>query len=164
MARRTQRQKRRAAGRGWWWASSSTARAGCAPGRRLNSPRWRAASTTWRTCSSPGEPFEVPAFFVGVYRGDWDEAGFVTQRFAEAYVHPPMPDDRYPWVQYNSWKYGQEIDEAQQLAVLERCAELGIEVAILDLGWARTIGDWRPNPAKFPRGCAPSPTAPTNWA
>ncbi len=88
-------------------------------------------------------------------RGDWDEAGFATQRFAEAYVHPPMPDERYPWVQYNSWKYGQEIDEAQQLAVLERCAELGIEVAILDLGWARTIGDWRPNPAKFPRGLRP---------
>lgn len=103
----------------------------------------------------PGEPFEIPAYFVGAYRGDWDEAGFVTQRFAEAHVHPPMPDERYPWVQYNSWKYGQEINEAQQLAVLERCAELGIEVAILDLGWSRTIGDWRPNPAKFPRGLRP---------
>jgi alpha-galactosidase len=97
----------------------------------------------------------MPAFFVGCYTGDWDEAGYATQRFAEAYVHPPMPDERYPWVQYNSWKYGQEIDEAQQLAVLERCAALGIEVAILDLGWARTIGDWRPNPAKFPRGLRP---------
>ncbi|GIK73770.1 MAG: hypothetical protein BroJett021_27580 [Chloroflexota bacterium] len=103
----------------------------------------------------PGQPFEIPAFFVGCYEGDWDEAGYVTQRFAEAYVHPPMPDERYPWVQYNSWKYGQEIDEAQQLAVLERCAELGIEVAVLDLGWARTIGDWRPNPVKFPRGLRP---------
>ncbi len=103
----------------------------------------------------PGEPFELPAFFVGAYHGDWDEAGYVTQRFAEAHVHPPMPDDRYPWVQYNSWKYGQEIDEAQQLAVLERCAALGIEVVVLDLGWARTIGDWRPNPVKFPRGLRP---------
>jgi len=104
---------------------------------------------------APGGRFEVPACFVGFYAGDWDEAGYVTHRFAEAYVHPPLPDARYPWVQYNSWKYGQEIDEAQQLAVLERCAALGIEVAILDLGWARTIGDWRPNPAKFPRGLRP---------
>jgi hypothetical protein len=103
----------------------------------------------------PGEAFEVPAFFVGCYHGDWDEAGFVTQRFAEAHVHPPMPDENYPWVQYNSWGYGQGIDEAQQMAILERCAELGIEVAILDLGWARTIGDWRPNPMKFPRGLRP---------
>ena len=103
----------------------------------------------------PGEPFEAPAFFVGCYNGDWDEAGFVTQRFAEAHVHPPLPDERYPWVQYDSWKYGQAIDEAQQLAVLERLAELGIEVAVLDLGWARTIGDWRPDPVKFPRGLRP---------
>lgn len=101
------------------------------------------------------EPFELPACFVGGYSGDWDEAGFVTQRFAEAHVHPPMPDDRYPWVQYDSWKYGQTIDEAQQLAVLERCASLGIEVMVLDLGWARAIGDWRPDPAKFPRGLRP---------
>lgn len=104
---------------------------------------------------APRAAFEVPACFLGRYHGDWDEAGYVTQRFAEAYVHPPRPDDRYPWVQYNSWKYGQEIDEAQQLAVIDRCAELGIELVVLDLGWARAIGDWRPNPQKFPRGLAP---------
>lgn len=103
----------------------------------------------------PGETFELPACFVGCFAGDWDEAGYVTQRFAEAHVHPPMPDNRYPWVQYNSWKYGQDINEAQQLMVIERCAELGLEVFVLDLGWARQIGDWRPNPAKFPRGLRP---------
>jgi hypothetical protein len=103
----------------------------------------------------PGASFAVPACFLGRYHGDWDEAGYVTQRFAEAYVHPPRPDDHYPWVQYNSWKYGQEIDEAQQLAVIDRCAELGIELVVVDLGWARAIGDWRPNLQKFPRGLAP---------
>jgi alpha-galactosidase len=102
-----------------------------------------------------GAPFEVAPCFLGFFHGDWDEAGYATQRFAEAYVHPPIPDDRYPWVQYNSWKYGKEIDEAQQLTVLERCAELGMEVAVLDLGWARTIGDWHADPAKFPRGLKP---------
>lgn len=102
-----------------------------------------------------GEPFEVPAVFIGCYQGDWDEAGFRTQRFAEAHVHPALPDEHYPWAQYDSWGYGQEIDEAQQLAVLDRCAELGIELAVLDLGWARTIGDWRPDPVKFPRGLRP---------
>ena len=104
---------------------------------------------------APGGSFAVPACFLGRYYGDWDEAGYVTQRFAEAYVHPPRPDDRYPWVQYNSWKYGQAINEAQQLAVIDRCAELGVELVVLDLGWARAIGDWRPDPQKFPRGLAP---------
>lgn len=104
---------------------------------------------------APGDVFEVPACFVGRFHGDWDEAGHVTQRFCEAHVYPPAPDERYPWVQYNSWGYGQAINEAQQRAALERCAELGIEAAIMDLGWARAIGDWRPDPAKFPRGLRP---------
>jgi hypothetical protein len=103
----------------------------------------------------PGATFEVAPCFAGFFSGDWDEAGYATQRFAEAYVHPPIPDDRYPWVQYNSWKYGKEISEEQQLAVLERCAELGMEVAVLDLGWSRAIGDWHADPAKFPRGLKP---------
>jgi alpha-galactosidase len=102
-----------------------------------------------------GEHFELPPFFVGVFAGDWDEAGYVTQRFAEHYVYPPIPDQNYPWAQYNSWRYGQDINEAQQLVALERCAELGLEVMVLDLGWARMIGDWRPDPVKFPRGLAP---------
>lgn len=104
---------------------------------------------------SPEKVFEIPAFFAGRFQGDWDEAGYVTQRFAEAHIHPPMPDDRYPWVQYNSWAYEQEINEQQQLQAIDRCAELGIELAVLDLGWARAIGDWRPDPVKFPRGFKP---------
>ena len=104
---------------------------------------------------APGDAFELPAVFLGRFKGDWDEAGYVTQRFTEARVSPPMPDARYPWAQYNSWAYDQNIDEAQQMAAIERCAELGLELAVLDLGWARCIGDWRPDPVKFPRGLKP---------
>lgn len=104
---------------------------------------------------APGETFEIPAVFLGRFDGDWDEAGYVTQRFCEAHVCPPMPDDRYPWAQYNSWAYDQDIDEAQQLRAIDRCAELGLELAVLDLGWARMVGDWRPDPVKFPRGLKP---------
>jgi alpha-galactosidase len=103
----------------------------------------------------PQSTFAVPGVFVGQYQGDWDEAGFVTQRFTEAYLSPAHPSPDYPWVQYNSWKYGQEINEQQQLQVIDQCHALGIEVFVLDLGWARCIGDWRPNPDKFPNGLAP---------
>jgi alpha-galactosidase len=103
----------------------------------------------------PGAAFDVPAFFIGRYRGDWDEAAHATHRFAEAHVHPPPPDDRFPWVQYNSWGYDRSIDEAQQLEAIERCASLGLEAVVLDLGWSRGIGDWRPDPVKFPRGLKP---------
>lgn len=104
---------------------------------------------------SPEGVFEVPAFFAGRFHGDWDEAGYATQQFAEAHIHPPVPDDRYPWVQYNSWAYDQDINEEQQLQAIDRCAELGIELVVLDLGWARAIGGWRPDPVKFPRGLKP---------
>lgn len=106
-------------------------------------------------CLKPGCVFEVPAVFLGRFDGDWDEAGYATQRFAEAYVHPPMPDEHYPWAQYNSWAYEQDICEAQQLQAIDRCAQLGLELAVLDLGWARKVGDWRPDPEKFPRGLKP---------
>jgi hypothetical protein len=104
---------------------------------------------------NPGETMDLPACFVGVFHGDWDEAGYVTQRFAEAHVHPAMPDERYPWAQYNSWGYGLDINEAQQLEAIDRCAALGVEVVVMDLGWAKQIGEWRANPTKFPRGLAP---------
>lgn len=103
----------------------------------------------------PSQVFEVPACFVGLFDGDWDEAGYITQRFGEAHVHPPLPDERYPWVQYNTWGYGQNIHQSQQLAAIERSAQMGVEVAVLDLGWAAQIGEWRADPDKFPRGLSP---------
>lgn len=104
---------------------------------------------------APGGRFQLPAVFLGRFEGDWDEAGYVTQRFCEAHVYPPMPDARYPWAQYNSWAYDQDINEAQQMKAIERSASLGLELVVLDLGWARHIGDWRPDPVKFPRGLRP---------
>ena len=61
-------------------------------------------------------------------------------------MYQRMPEERYPWVQYDLRNYGRAIEEAQHLAVLERLAALGIEVAVLGLSLARTIGDWRPQP------------------
>lgn len=58
------------------------------------------------TIPSSPDSFVWPPSFIGVFRGDWDEAGYVTQRFTEAILAPPLPDSNYPWVQYDSWSYG----------------------------------------------------------
>lgn len=42
--------------------------------------------------------FEWPGFFIGGFTGDWDESGYVTQRFAESVISLPIPDDNYPYV------------------------------------------------------------------
>ena len=103
----------------------------------------------------PGARFEIPGVFLGRFEGGWDEAGYASQRFARSHVHPPVPDARYPWAQYNSWAYEQDICEEQQLRAIDRCGQLGLELAVLDLGWAKSIGDWQPDPVKFPRGLKP---------
>ncbi|WP_238010052.1 alpha-galactosidase [Dactylosporangium sp. AC04546] len=66
-------------------------------------------------------------------------------------------------VLYNSWEAtGFLLDEANQMALAERAAALGCELFVMDDGWfgARVsdnagLGDWTPNPERFPHGLAP---------
>jgi len=103
-----------------------------------------------------GDSFRVPDAFIGVFRGDWDEAGNETRRFAEKVLAAPMPEpEKVPYVMFDTWGYGEDINDALVRAAAQRAAELGVEVFILDLGWARKIGDWRANPDKFPNGIRP---------
>jgi alpha-galactosidase len=104
----------------------------------------------------PGRTFRVPEAFIGVFRGDWDEAGYRTQRFAENVLAFPLPEpERFPYAMFDTWGYGERIDETLALKAAQRAAEAGAEVFILDLGWARAIGDWYPDPDKFPNGLRP---------
>lgn len=105
---------------------------------------------------APGGIFEVPGAFLGVFAGDWDEAGFRTQRFVEAALAAPMPEpDRFPYVIFDSWGYDVFIDEDLMRRAAERAAKVGVELFTIDLGWSERIGDWRPNPERFPRGLKP---------
>ncbi|MBL8229908.1 MAG: alpha-galactosidase [Bryobacterales bacterium] len=104
----------------------------------------------------PGQDFQVPPAFIGVFRGDWDEAGFRTQRFVEQALAKPVPDEmKFPYVVWDSWGYLTNINEPILRRNAEVAAKLGMEMLIVDLGWSRTIGDWRHDPAKFPNGLAP---------
>jgi alpha-galactosidase len=101
----------------------------------------------------PGEVFLVPPAFLGVFQGDWDEAGYRTQRFVEQVLAKPMPDDeKFPYVAWDSWGHQYEFDEAELRRSAEIAAKLGVELFIVDLGWARAIGDWYSDRTKFPSG------------
>ena len=100
-----------------------------------------------------GEAFEVPASFIGLFRGDWDEAGYRTQRFAETAIAAPAPGGiRFPYAVWDSWGYQKEIDETVLRHNAELAAQAGIELFVVDLGWAPQIGDWVEDPKKFPSG------------
>jgi alpha-galactosidase len=72
------------------------------------------------------------------------------------------PDEPRPVV-YNSWEATAfDVSEEGQRELAERAAKLGAELFVVDDGWfgARTsdragLGDWRPNPDRFPYGLGP---------
>ena len=100
-----------------------------------------------------GDEFQVPPAFLGLFHGDWDEAGYRTQQFVEAVLAKPPPDpERFPFVGWDSWGYETRIDEETLRRNAEIAARLGIELFVVDLGWARSLGDWYADPEKFPSG------------
>jgi alpha-galactosidase len=101
----------------------------------------------------PVGDFQTPYAFLGLFHGDWDEAGYRTQRFSEAVLAMPAPDARtFPYVSWDSWAYGDQIDQQTLRRNAEIAASVGVELFVVDLGWARAIGDWYEDPAKFPDG------------
>ncbi len=97
------------------------------------------------------DSFTSPWAFLGLFQGNWDDAGHRTQRFAESALALPAPDP-FPYVMWDSWKYQTDIDEDTLRRNADIAASLGVEVFVIDLGWAAEIGDWRADLKKFPSG------------
>jgi hypothetical protein len=102
------------------------------------------------------DSFETPSAFVGLFHGDFDEAGYRTQSFVEGVLAVPMPGgaNAFPYVAWDSWAYQTAIDEPTLMSNATAAGNLGVELFIVDLGWARSIGDWYEDPVKFPHGLA----------
>jgi alpha-galactosidase len=91
----------------------------------------------------PSGDFETPSAFIGLFHGSFDEAGYQTQRFADAVLAAPVRD---------SWAYQTAIDEVTLRANADVAASLGVELFVVDLGWALGVGNWYADPQKFPSG------------
>jgi hypothetical protein len=97
--------------------------------------------------------FQVPSAFIGLFHGDWDDAGYRTQRFVEAVLAKPAPEAKsFPYVSWDSWGYQDKIDEQTLRRNADLAASIGVQLFIVDLGWAKGIGDWHADPVKFPSG------------
>lgn len=94
-----------------------------------------------------------PPAFLGCTDGDLDEVSFRTQRFVEAVIAQPVDDERFPYVAFNSWGYGAEIDDTSMRRCFEKCKKLGVELFVVDFGWEDP--DWYPDGTRFPNGLAP---------
>ena len=110
----------------------------------------------FRSRLAPGEVFETPTVFLGGFRDGADGAGNVLRRWVRATLGNPetWKDPNYPQVANNSWGGGMDVNEAIALRMIRDSAELGMDMFHVDAGWFRGVGDWYPNPQKFPHGLA----------
>jgi len=110
----------------------------------------------FRTRLEPGATFETPTVFVGAFSGGADAAGNVLRRWEREVLTNRLTWQKpnYPVLVNNSWGSGMGIDEALAHRMIRDSAELGLEMFHIDAGWFRGVGDWYPNPEKFPHGLA----------
>ncbi len=102
---------------------------------------------------APGQTLTGPAAFLGAADGDLDEVSYRTHRFVEDVIAMPVADERFPYVTFNSWGYGDRIDDASMRRCFAQCRKLGVELFVVDFGWEDA--DWHPRADLFPNGLAP---------
>ena len=110
----------------------------------------------FRTRLAPGETFATPTVFVGASDGDIDDTGNALHRWVRQVLNDPatLRNPDYPLVTINSWGSAMAITEAQARHMIDDAQRLGFEMFHLDAGWFRAVGDWHPDPKKFPHGIA----------
>jgi len=93
-----------------------------------------------RACTqdlAPGASLESPHVFLGLAKGDLDDAANTTHDYLLAYVLPPLPAG-FPFVCYDIWSTEQENVERRILDEARFAAEkLGVEVFYHDASWYR---------------------------
>lgn len=117
-------------------------------------------SSPFRTRLDPGEAFETPTIFLGTTRGGLDSAGNILRRWVRKVLGNPAAwqNPNYPLLVNNSWGGGTKVNEAIAENMIRDAADLGLEMFHLDAGWFRGVGDWYPDPNKFPNGLTPIAT------
>jgi alpha-galactosidase len=112
---------------------------------------------------APGESLQLPPFYGGYSHQGIGGASRLLHRYELSVVVPQAPHPRVRPVLYNSWEATQfNVNEAGQEALAERAASIGVERFVIDDGWfgernsdEAGLGDWYPNPKKFPHGLKP---------
>jgi alpha-galactosidase len=111
----------------------------------------------------PGQSLATPDFYGGYTEGGFGEASRHLHHFELDEILPRQPPPSQRPVEFSSWcttEFAVSEENQEQFAAI--AAKLGVERFMLDDGWfgARKtdragLGDWYPDPDKFPRGLKP---------
>jgi melibiase-like protein len=110
----------------------------------------------FRTRLAAGEKFETPTVFLGAFTGGPDGAANQLHTWVRNVLGNPATwkDPQYPFTVNNSWGGGMQVNEDIALRMIADAKQLGLEMFHVDAGWFRGVGNWYPNPQKFPHGLA----------
>jgi hypothetical protein len=153
-------QRSDAAGSGWYAGIESSARTRISLAREKDSLKVSIGlnpdPAPFRTRLEPKEVFQSPVVFFGGFRDGPDGACNVLRRWVRAVLGNPetWKNPNYPLVVNNSWGGGMDVNDDVARRMIRDAADLGIEMFHVDAGWFRDVGDWHPNPQKFPHGLA----------
>ena len=111
----------------------------------------------------PGESLQLPYFYGGYSSHGIGGSSRLLHRFELSSILPESPHPRARPVLYNSWEATEfNVNEAGQEKLAEEAASIGVERFVMDDGWFGErnsdhagLGDWYPNPQKFPHGLKP---------
>jgi alpha-galactosidase len=111
----------------------------------------------------PGETLATPPFYAGYTDQGIGGASRNLHEFERTQILPNGSGSRTRPVLYNSWEATHfDVNEANQIALAEKAASLGVERFVIDDGWfgqrnndRAGLGDWYVNPKKFPNGFGP---------
>jgi len=113
---------------------------------------------------APGARLETPVFYGGFSSEGFGSASRLLHIFELTEILPHAPNPPLRKVLYNSWEAtDMNVNEANQEALAEKAASIGVERFVMDDGWfgqrgikpRAGLGDWYVNPEKFPHGLKP---------
>ncbi|WP_240502144.1 glycoside hydrolase family 36 protein [Sphingomonas panacis] len=107
------------------------------------------------TLLAPGATLALPPVFLMVQQGDHFRPLDAYRRLMaeRGIAAPAIPEPSYAPV-WCAWGYGRDFTTTEVLTAMGKAKAIGLEWAVLDDGWQTSEGDWKLNPAKFPRGDA----------
>ena len=112
---------------------------------------------------SPGETHTTPTALVAIADGGWNAASAMLHRHLRAARAAAGVGQGPRKVHFNSWEAVYfDFDLPRLQALASAAAALGVERFVLDDGWfagrrddTSALGDWTPDPVRFPDGLAP---------
>jgi alpha-galactosidase len=114
-----------------------------------------AISGKLKTSLAAGQIFEAPRTFLAVHTGDYFTTLDAYRRLmAEEGVCAPKPPPAAYEPIWCAWGYERACTVPLIESTLPKVKELGLRWAVVDDGWQTNVGDWKLDPAKYPRGDA----------